>query len=139
MLFSVRTGSTSLGLVELPSGLLVAGQLHPSPSYRSVENRVRNATDAFLHLGIYDAVAAMRPPLSAKRRAWRLHLQRAARLQLALVLPTGEFAPADFVNLLEAPADRGVVVLASFLSAPDWVAATLLPPIQHIAVDAPAV
>ena len=139
MLFDVRMASTSLGCVELPSGLLVAGRLQPSPSYGSVKDVVWKATDAFLHLGLYDSVAALLPPLSAQRRRWRLALQRAARLQLALVRANGELAPADFVNLFEAPADRGIVVLASFFSAPDWASATLPPPTQYITSSAPAV
>ena len=36
MLFSVRTGNASLGLVDLPAGRLVAARLERSPEYDAV-------------------------------------------------------------------------------------------------------
>lgn len=139
MVFSVRTSSASLGLVDLPVGHLVAGRLQPSPQYNSVQQIVRNATDAFLHLGLYDSVAPMLPPISGQRRQWRRALVHASRLQLALVAANGERTPTDFVNLFEAPADRGIVVLASFISAPGWLAAALTPLPAELSSGAPAV
>jgi hypothetical protein len=138
MVFSVRTSSAALGLVDFPVGHLVAGRLQPSPEYDSVEQIVRDATDAFLHLGLYDSVAPMLPPISAQSRRWRRALARASRLQLALVGPNGEHAPTDFVNLFDAPVDRGIVVLASFVSAPGWVSAALTAPLAKLSSGAPA-
>jgi hypothetical protein len=133
MLFSVHATTTSLGLVDLPAGDLVAGRLQPSPQYGSVREIIRDATNAFLHLGLFDAVAPMLPALSAETRRRRRALARAARLQLSLVGADGARVPTDFVNLLEAPGDGGIVVLASFVSAPTWVGAALsVPPAELI-------
>jgi hypothetical protein len=126
MLYNVRTGNLLLGLVDLPHGRLVAASLEPSPHYASVADVIRQATDAFLHLGLFDSVAPMLPPISAETRRRRRALTRAARLQLTLVHANGEAAPTKFVNLLEAPADRRVVVLAGF-SSPVASVGALLP------------
>ena len=123
MRFSVRTNAVSLGSVDLPPGLLVAAPLEPSAAYTIVADVVRVASDAFLHLGLFDAVAPMVPPIPAQRRRWRRALSQAARLQLALIGADGARAPADFVNLVEAPGDRRIIVLASFVSAFSWVGA----------------
>ncbi|HEY9229277.1 MAG TPA: hypothetical protein VIP11_21700 [Gemmatimonadaceae bacterium] len=124
MLFSVRANTVSLGVVDLPAGLLVAGQLEPSPQYATVAEVVRQATDAFLHLGLFDAVAPLLPPIPADTRRLRRALTRAARLQIALIGVNGEQVSANFVNLLEAPADQRVIVLASFAIAPTSVGAS---------------
>ena len=138
MLFSVRTGNASLGLVDLPAGRLVAARLERSPEYDAVAAVVREATDAFLHLGLFDAVAPMLPPISADRRRWRRALALAARLRLTLADTSGEDARADFVNLLESPSDGGIVVLASFATEASAVGALLSRITQGSRSGAPA-
>lgn len=117
MLFTVQHHAASLGVVDLPLGPLVAGRLEPSPNYTAVADVVRQATDAFLHLGLFDSVAPLYPPIPAGIRRWRRAMARAARLQLGLVGVYGDQWPTQFVNLLEAPADHGIVVIASFVRA----------------------
>ena len=137
MLLSVRTDTASLGVVDLPNGLLVAARLEPSSQYAAVAEVVRQATDAFLHLGLFDPVAPLLPPIPAETRRWRRALSRAARLRIALVGANGEQAPTQFVNLLEAASDHRVIVLASFASAQAFMGAWLPVPIGRLGSAAP--
>lgn len=125
MWYTVRHGGVSLGVVDLPSGLLVAARLERHPGYVTVEETVRRATSAFLQLGAFGAAAPLLPPVSAEARARRRAMARAARLELDLIGAGGERALTSFVNLLEAPADGGVIVLASFHTAPAMVGAVV--------------
>jgi hypothetical protein len=52
-------------------------------------------------------------------------ISRAARLRLGLLDEQGASVQATFVNLLEAPADEGVVVVAGFGEAMAGVAAVV--------------
>jgi hypothetical protein len=125
--YTVKLHDVSLGIVELPSGLLVAGRLEPHAGYSGVKGIVQAATDAFLQLGVFGVAAPLVPPIPAAARARRAAMGRAARLRLTLATDDGTVAPPHFVNLLEAPADGGIVVLAAFVEAPAVVGALLAP------------
>jgi hypothetical protein len=124
MWYSVLRSGVPLGTVELPATELAAGLLRPLAAYASVEQTVRAASTALLRYGIYG------PPISAKpdpsRRAARGALRAGATLRLELAeLATSEPVPTVFLNLVEAPADKGVVVVARFLDSPARVPAPL--------------
>ena len=72
MWYTVDCNGTSLGVVDLPSGLLVAGRLQPNSGYARIAGTVRQATEAFIQLGLFGAAAPMFPPIlpgSLARRA----------------------------------------------------------------------
>ena len=127
MWYTVKLHDVSLGIVELPGGLLVAGRLEPHTGYSGVKGIVQAATDAFLQLGVFGVAAPLIPPIPASARARRAAMGRAARLPLMLATDDGTVAPTHFVNLLEAPADGGIVVLAAFVETPVVVGALLAP------------
>jgi hypothetical protein len=122
--YSVLRSGIPLGTVELPATELATGLLQPLPAYASVAHTVRVASTALLRFGLYG------PPVSAKpdpsRRAARRALWAAATLRLELAeLASGAPVPTLFLNLVEAPADGGVVVVARFLDIPARVSAPL--------------
>lgn len=127
MWYTVDCRGVSLGVVYLPSALVVAGRLEPHSGYATVEDTVRRATEAFLELGLFGAAAPLLPPIPSGIRTRRAAMARAARLPLELLTERGAHALTHFVNLLEAPADGGIVVLASFVEAPAVVGAGITP------------
>ena len=127
MWYTLKLNDVSLGIVALPSGLLVAGRLEPHAGYSRVKGIVRPATEAFLRLGVFGVAAPLVPPIPAVARARRAAMGRAARLPLTLAAEDGAVALTHFVNLLEAPGDGGIVVLAAFVEAPAVVGALLAP------------
>lgn len=120
--YTVDCNGTSLGVVELPGGLLVAGRLQPNSAYATIADTVRRATDVFIELGLFGAAAPLAPPISPTTRARRGAMARAARLPLELMTERGARALTHFVNLLDS-GDGGVIVLASFVEAPATVGA----------------
>jgi hypothetical protein len=124
--FVMRAG-VPLGTVELSEPELAAGRLRPLPGYESVRARVHAASRALFAHGLFG------PPISAlpdpTGRAARAALRSAAVLRLELAaLVSGVVVPTAFVNLLEAPVDGGIVVIASFLDSPARVSAPLPSP-----------
>jgi hypothetical protein len=117
----------AIDAVDLPPGAFVAERMKPSPGYDSIAPIVRDATEAFLHLGLFAAAARRHAITSAQTRDWIGALQRASELVVTLVDERGAVAPAQFVNLLESPTDRGIVIIASFASAAAPVGAVLRP------------
>ena len=123
MWFTVLRAGVPIGTVELPPRELVAGRLLRHAGYTAIADRVRAASEALLAYGVYG------PPVSAvpdpARRRARAALRAGATLALELrVLPTGELVPVTFVNLVETPADRDVIVIACFRQTPVGVPAT---------------
>jgi hypothetical protein len=64
-------------------------------------------------------------------------MARAARLPLVLTTESGAHALTHFVNLLEAPADGGIIVLVSFVEASALVGAALAPALRDGGESAP--
>jgi hypothetical protein len=98
------------------------------PSYANIQPTVRAATTAILKLGLFGAAY---PPLPWQPREilrFRRAIARAARLRLSLVDERGFVAAVAFVNLLEAPADERVVVVAAFEDASAVIGAMLPAP-----------
>ena len=121
--FVLRSG-VPLGTVELPATELATGLLQPLPAYASMAHTVRIASTALLSYGLYG------PPVSGEpdpgRRAARRALWAGATLRLELAeLSSGAPMPTVFLNLVEAPEDRRVIVVARFLDSPARVPARL--------------
>ena len=127
MWFTVIRSGVPLGTVELSADELSAGLLQPLPAFEGVARTVRLGSAALLGYGLYGPPVSARP--DPRRRAAQGALRAAATLQLELVeLASGAPVPTVFLNLIEAPGDRGVVVLARFLDSPSRVPAQLARP-----------
>jgi len=118
--FSVLHEGIPVGVVELGSGELVAGQLTPLPALDPLRDTIRNGSNALLALGFFGAATA------AGQNGAGASLRAAAALQFDLVDARGELSPSTFVNVLESP-DGGLVVLARRGHAHAIVGATLPP------------
>ena len=116
----VRDTGVPVGAVELKERELAAGRLARLPGYAPLRETVRAGSAALLALGFFGAAAAGVEPAGA--------LAAAAALHFDLLDPRGELVPTTFVNLIEAPADGAVVVLARFRDAHAAVPARLTPP-----------
>jgi hypothetical protein len=114
MRYTLRSDGITLGHAELHTGSLVAARLDPAASYASIQAIVREATVAFLRLGLFAAAVPFAPDEPADVRDARAAMVLAAALQLELLDARGERVPTAFINLLDAPADGGVVVLVCF-------------------------
>jgi hypothetical protein len=128
MWYTVLHEDAPIGIVDLPARGLAAGAMQRLPSYAGIQRTVRAATTAILKLGLF---AAAYPPLPWQPREilrFRRAIARAARLRLSLVDEQGFVADVVFVNLLEAPADERVVVVAAFEDASAVVGAMLPAP-----------
>ena len=127
MWFTVTRSGVPLGTVELSAEELSAGLLQPLPAFEGVARTVRLGSDALMEYGVYGPPVSARP--DPRRRAARGALRAAATLRLELLeLASGAPIPTVFLNLIEAPGDRGVVVLARFLDSPARVPAPLPSP-----------
>jgi len=120
--YTVLVEDVVVGTVELPPRRIAAGRLTPHAGYGRFAARVRAASRVLLAHGVYG------PALSAHRDAGlrrdRLALAAAASLRVELALEGTDERPATvFVNLVESPADGGVVVIALFDDAPAMIAA----------------
>ena len=116
MLFAVHCGGVPIGTVDLPVASLCAGRLVRSHGYDGIAGRVRAASDALFSFGVYGPRVSVVP--DDERRRARAALRSAAALRLELIPFTGHSIPATFLNLVEAPLDRQVVVIARFREEP---------------------
>jgi hypothetical protein len=126
MWYTLRHDGTAIGFVELPARELAAARLVPVDHYATIEQTVREATAAFLELGVFGAAALPIGHGAARILRLRRALARANRLRLELIGDTGEVVHANFINVLETPADGQPVVVAGFGLAPALVGAALL-------------
>ena len=128
MRFIVVCNREPIGSVDLMVSALTAGRLAALPAYARIEARVRAASAAVLEFGVYGP----RPSVlsDAKRQQARAALRSGAALQVDLV-PHGSTIPTDttFVNLVEAPGDGHIVVIAAFVIESAGRAAGLPQPI----------
>lgn len=116
MMFAVHCGGVPIGTVDLPVASLCAGRLVRSPGYDGIAGRVRAASHVLFSFGVYGPRVSL--ITDEDRRRARAALRSAAALRLELVPFTGAPIPATFVNLVEAPMDRQVVVIARFHDEP---------------------
>ena len=121
MLFTVQCRGVPVGTVDLTITDLSAGRLVRMTGYESIAARVRAASQALLSHGLYGPPASVIPDV--ERRRARAALRAAAALRLELVPLAGSSTPSTFVNLVEAPADGHVVVIAGFRVEPAAVPA----------------
>jgi hypothetical protein len=116
MLCTVLHHGVPIGTVELGERELVAGTLAPTEAYSAIRSTIQAGSEALLQLGFFGA--AMQSPLGRPAG-----LAQAAALTFELVDRNGHDIPATFVNLIEAPGDARVVVLARLSHAPASVTA----------------
>jgi hypothetical protein len=125
MWYAVLHEQTLIGIVDLPLADLASGRMQRFPAYAAIRPTVRAATAALLQLGFFGAAYPALPPRMRETVRLRHAISRAARLRLGLLDEQGASVQATFVNLLEAPADEGVVVVAGFGEAMAGVAAVV--------------
>jgi hypothetical protein len=116
MFYTVLHHGVPIGTVELREGELAAGTLTATDAYAAIRPTVQAGSEALLQLGFFCAAAK---PLFERPAA----LTEAAALTFELVDRNGRDIPATFVNLIEAPGDERVVVLARLSHASAAVAA----------------
>jgi hypothetical protein len=121
--YTIVNEGVPLGLVDLPSRTLAAAQVHPLPAYHTIEPTIRLATEALLHLGLFGIAAPRVSSLSLETIRQRRAFVRASRLRLELVANGGVQTATAFLNLLQAPADGGVIAVANFMAHPASVGA----------------
>jgi hypothetical protein len=114
MWFTVQHDGVPVGTAHLPIAELAAGRLGRLPAYAAVQPIVRAATAVLLEVGLFGAALHPAENPSAEVARARRALIRAASLRFELLGEQGERVQAAFVNLLEAPADGGVIVVAGF-------------------------
>lgn len=122
MRFTVRHQGVPVGVVDLVGQELSAGSMEPAPGYAAIQPIVRAGSTALLHLGFFGAAT-----LGSTDNADVDRLHAAAGLRFELVDDDGRDIAATFVNLIEAPGDERVVVLARFGHAPAAVGARRRP------------
>lgn len=127
MLFTVDCHGRPVGLVDLPLGLFVAGRLEPLPHYNSIRETVRHATASVIELGLFGAAWHDRPADLGAVESHQRAMASAAQLALSLADANGAAVQTHFVNLLEAPEDGGVIVVASIVDAPASIGAVRVP------------
>jgi hypothetical protein len=125
--YSVQHHGIPVGTVQLIAGELSVGTLSPAPGYAALQHIVRDASIALLQVGVYGAAARV---FEAPDTAMLSALTEAARLVLELRGADGEQVPTTFVNLIEAPGDSRVVVLARFSHSHASEGAMLTPPLR---------
>ena len=135
MWYTVLHDETPIGSVDLEAGALVAAAMLRLPAYEALASVTRAATAALLELGLFGGSLPPIPPFPAGLLRSRRALARAARLHLSLTDSDGDVALTRFVNLLEAPADGRVIVVAGFGESDASVAARMVVP-PHILRDA---
>lgn len=114
MWYTVLHAETPIGVVDLELGALVAAAMLRFPSYEEVAPVTRAATSALLELGLFGGALPPVPPFPAQLLRRRRALTGAARLHLSLADGNGAPARTQFVNLLDAPSDQRVIVVAGF-------------------------
>lgn len=120
MLCTVLHHGVPIGTVELGDRELAAGTMSPTKGYAGIRPIIQAGSEALLQLGFFGAAAQTRPADSTA-------LAAAAALTFELADAEGRDVPATFVNLIEAPEDDRVVVLARRSHASAAVAADLGP------------
>jgi hypothetical protein len=123
MWYTLLHNETTIGTVDLEPGALVAAVMLRLPAYEALAPVTRAATAALLQLGLFGGAMPAIPPYTAGLLRRRHALTRAARLSLSLIDGEGAVARTRFVNLLEAPADGRIVVVAGFESSSPGVGA----------------
>jgi len=114
MWYTVLHEHTPIGVVDLPPAGLTAGAMEPHPGYEAIAAITMAATAALLTDGFFGAALPPLPPFPAAALRSRRAIARAARLNLELRDARGALADTSFVNVLEAPGDNRVVVVAGF-------------------------
>ena len=117
MLYIVKHHGVPIGAVELTDRELSAGTLETGRGYAAIRPVIQAGSEALLQIGFFGAATHASPVDTAS-------LAAAAALSFELVDPDGRDVPATFVNLIEAPGDERVVVLARFSHAAAGVPAT---------------
>src|SRR5437762_805892 len=84
------------------------------PAYSPIRATTRAATDALLRVGLFGGGLPALPPFPAERLRLRRAINRAARLDIALMNARGSVAGTSFVNVLETSHQGDVVVVAAF-------------------------
>jgi hypothetical protein len=110
-----------IGTSDLPVAGVSAGRMQPLQAYDAIRETIREASDVLLAHGLYGTHAP-----GACADAEHLALRSVATMQFELRDETGQQVSTHFVNLIDAPDDRRVVVFARFRE-PRAVAATLRP------------
>jgi len=105
MRYTVKHHGVPIGAVELSERELSAGTLEAAPGYAAIRPVIQAGSETLLQLGFFGASTH---PLSTDTAS----LSAAAELSFELVDSEGRDVPATFVNLIEAPGDERVVVLA---------------------------
>jgi hypothetical protein len=109
-----------IGTVELEEYELTSGIMDTLDAYEAVRPTVRRGSAALLSVGFYGTaalVAGEGEPLTA------MALKEAAAMRFELRGERGEQLEADFVNLIEPPGERRVVIIARFRGAAAGVVA----------------
>lgn len=117
MWYTLLHDESPIGVVELDAAGVTAGRMLRFPAYRAIRATTRAATAALLELGLFGGALPATPPFPRHILRLRRALHRGARLPLTLVDARGQSADAMFVNVLEPPGDRGIVVVAGFTIA----------------------
>jgi len=113
MRYSVRHDGIVFGTASLPERSFAAGRLVAAAGYDSIATVVRQATQAFLQLGLFCDVSGLPTGVSNPSELLQA-LSDAATLGLTLHGTRGEPVATWWVNLLDPNEDDGVVVLVSF-------------------------
>ena len=116
MRYTVLHHGVPIGTVELTDRELAAGTMAPTEAYQAVRPTIRSGSEALLQLGFFGAASQM-------PGADRESLSAAAALAFELTDLDGRDVPVTFLNLIEAPGDERVVVLARLSHAPAAVPA----------------
>jgi hypothetical protein len=117
MWYTVLHGETPIGVVDLPLVGFTAAPMYPLPGYAEIQRTTQAATNALLEAGLFGATLPPLPPFPRDIIRLRRAMARAARLELSLVNHSGARVHSSFVNVLEAPHDGRVIVVAAFPSA----------------------
>ena len=125
MWYTIVADGIPVGVVDLPARAVAAARVHPLPGYQTIEPTVRLATEAILHLGLFGIAAPRVSSNSAEAIHERRAFAHAARLRLELVTEGGRQTPTTFLNLLQAPADGGVIAVANFMTTSSPVGAVI--------------
>lgn len=114
MWYTIVHEEVPVGVTELRAGPFVASTVQPLAGYRALRPRTIAATTALLQLGLFGGALPPVPPYPAQLLRDRRAIARAGRLRLGLIDATGTTVDTTFVNLLEAPADTRIIVIAGF-------------------------
>jgi hypothetical protein len=120
MRYTVKHQGVPMGTVELSDRELSAAALDAAPGYDAIRPVIQAGSKTLLQLGFFGAATR---PLAIDTAP----LAAAAELSFELVDSSGRDVPATFINLIEAPGDERVVVLARLSHAAAGVPARTSP------------